>query len=387
MNSLSDSVDVCISGGGIAGLVLALGLAPTGCRVLVAERNATINLNGADVLKPAGIAVLEQLGLLPALLAAEAQRREQVEIYHNGTLLEVMDYRRDNNARPYFYLVPYQVVVRTVLEALRAFSNVEIRFNTALTGLRYSASAPATLEAVVLNEQHVVPVAVVVGADGVNSTLRNLLGVTARPHFYEQMMFYQQRPMVASVREINRLYVDEDFGLAYFYPINRTQFRAVVGLLSSEGQALCQGQDAQALEQRLRRFVSASPDVLPALGPLHEFNTFPLCRLHLEAYVHGNAVLLGNAAHAIHPIAGQGMNLAIEDAGELAHQLTLFFAGTQSVAAALQAYQEQRHFINDKIVRYADQLATSLADVAKFAGCLNLTIQTSGRQPQHLEMV
>lgn len=379
-----EAVDVCISGGGIAGLVLALSLAPTGRRILVAERNAAINTNGADVLKPAGIAVLEQLGLLPALLAAGAQRREQVEIYHNGTLLTTMDYRRDN-ARPYFYLVPYEVVVRTVLDALRCYANVDIRLRTNLTGLHRLPDG--SVAGVILDEQTLVPTAVVVGADGVNSTLRHLLGVTAEPRYYQQMLFFRPRPLVASVEQMNRLYVDDGFGLAYFYPINRTQFRAVVGLPAAEGQRLCASQSAAALEQRLRRFVTASPDALAGLGGLHEFTTFPLCCLHLPAYVYGNAVLLGNAAHAIHPIAGQGMNLAIEDAGVLSQHLVLFFAGTQPLAGALQAYEHQRHFVNDAIVRYADQLATSLHDATRFAGCLNLTLQTSSRQFHHLEMV
>ena len=84
MNPNSEQVDVCISGGGIAGLVVALSLAQTGVSVLVVEKGAAINTNGADVLKPSGIEVLEKLGLIPALIAAEARQRQTVEIYHNG---------------------------------------------------------------------------------------------------------------------------------------------------------------------------------------------------------------------------------------------------------------------------------------------------------------
>ena len=376
--------DLCICGGGVAGLATALGVASTGKRILIVEKAARINPNGADVLKPAGIKVLQDLGILQQLVRSEARKRHQVRIFHNGDLINVMDYRRDN-ALPYFYLVPYAVVVRTILEQLKTYDQVEILLETALTDIVQDSNGD--IQSLVFNDQDQVTADVVIGADGGNSKLRNLLGIEVEKKYYSQAMYFNQFPLVNSVDDMNRLYVDEDFGLAYFYPVSYSSFRAVLGFPRAEGDAYFKNGSLSALKSRLRQFVTESEDAIRAIDSLDGFVTFPLYRMNMDAYNAGNAAFIGNAAHAIHPITGQGMNLAIEDSGELSAQLKAYFNGTQSVYQALENYSNNRHYINEKVVGYGDNLATNFNQQSTFTTKLDLRIQTSGRQLEVLDSV
>jgi len=382
---IKQQYDICICGGGIAGLLLAYTLGKEGLRVLIVERNAVINPNGADVLKPSGIEVLEQAGLLGDLLEAEARVRHEVKIFYNGQLLETMDYRSEHT-RSHFMLVPYKVVLNVLLNKLQQLSNVDILLSTGLTGLQKDAEG--AVNAIELNNKTRVECRVLVGADGVKSTVREMMNIDASVHTYSQAMYFSQFPMVASADECNRLYVDSNYGLAYFYPINNKEFRCIFGFNQEEGTKLLKEEpNLQKLKARLKEFVTESDDVLDAVTSLSGFATFPLCKMHAAEYYRQNVVLLGNAAHAIHPITGQGMNLAIEDAGVLYPLLKAFFDNSISLADAFKGFSESRRFINGALLEYGHRLATSFHSKEQFKDALNLRVQTSNRVKAVLEAI
>lgn len=377
MESIKSKYDILICGGGIAGLVVALSLSKYELDILIVEKGEKINANGADVLKPSGIKILSELGVLEDLVKKEARKRTEVDIFYNGELLANMDYTKENDLS-YFYLVPYQVVITTIMEHLSRKKNVTLKMKTSLTGIR--SHKGDFIDEIFLNESIKINADVIIGADGVNSTLRNLLGIPATPIFYDQAMYFNHFPLAKSVEEKNRLYIDSDFGIAYFYPISYSRFRSVIGLPRDEGKVIFKDNDPKRLIERLRKFVTCSDDALENIKTSDGFATFPLCKMNLEKYHKGNAVLIGNASHSIHPISGQGMNLAIEDAGELSQGLIKYFKGTERLKETLEEYTEVRHFINKKIVDYGDALATNFGDKEAFARSLNLKLQTSGRQ-------
>ncbi len=376
--------DAVIVGGGIAGLVTALGLGRKGKKILILEKGSTINTSGADVLKPTGIKILTELGCLDELLKAEAQKRYEVDFFHNATLAVNVDYRQANELG-HFYLLPYQEVVRVVLEAVQSMDNIYFEFNTALTGIEQDENG--TIISAELNHNAFVYAPVFIGADGINSKLRQLLGVSADIQYYQQSMFFNKYPMVSSVLEKNRLYVDSQGAMAYFYPISNTHFRAILSFPKSEAADFLLQKDSNQLVQRIQQMVSHSADVLEHITSLDTFVTFPLCRMNLSQYHYNNAVFLGNSAHAIHPISGQGMNLAIEDADELINQLDLYFKHKKTLEKALSTFTNIRHPFSESVANYADNLSKSFHSKQTFKACLMPKIQTSGRDKIDLEQI
>lgn len=382
--SIDNKQDIVICGGGIAGLVLALALGNSGKKILICEKGKYLNPSGADVLKPTGITILTKLGLLPHLMQAEAQKRHEVSFFHNGNSTLNIDYRLQQTT-DHFLVIPYQEVLAIVLEAVKKIPTVTLLMETELTDIEQDNEGK--IVAVVLNEAHYIYPDLVIGADGVNSKLRTLLGIRAEMYFYQRAMFFNKFPMVDSVKEKNRLYVDDKNALAYFYPINNTHFRMVLSFEAQEAEALLQPNQALALKKRLKQFVSCSDDAVEAISQSTGFTSFPLCRMNLPQYNYHNAVFIGNAAHSVHPISGQGMNLAIEDAWELFQQISRHYTGECSIGEALRLYHNTRHPISQAIANYADQLANSFGSKDGFFMSLNPKIQTSSRQISDLNAV
>jgi 2-polyprenyl-6-methoxyphenol hydroxylase-like FAD-dependent oxidoreductase len=378
---IKQDYDACICGGGIAGLVTAYALGKSGRKVLLVEKNAVFNPNGADVLKPSGIEVMEKLGLYNDLFDNGAIIREKVLIYYGGELVSDMDYKNEH-IRKYFMLIPYNNVLAMMLTAIDKIRNIHIMFNTELTSAAIDERT-GNVNQILLNEKLVVSAKVYIAADGIFSRLRSILAVPNNMERYSQQLYFAQFPLVESVQSFNRLYVDKNHMLAYFYPVGKEYFRSVIGMPKEAGDYhFRQGQFVESLRNRLSEFVTDSDDALEAITSLEKFVSFPLCKMNLEKYYKGNVVFIGNSAHSIHPITGQGMNLAIEDAGTLYPLLNSYFEDVNDLTSVLAEYQEVRHGINNMMVAYGDNLVNSFDSKATFLSNLNLTLQTSNRKPE-----
>ena len=134
-------IDVLINGCGIGGAMLAYLLGRQGHRVVVVEQARRERaINGADLLKPAGIRVVEAAGLLAEVTRRGGRVRHELEVYHDGELLRYFNYS-SVDARGYFILMPCESLRRLVLATNE--NNVLEEFFT--TGIYRPRSAEDTL--------------------------------------------------------------------------------------------------------------------------------------------------------------------------------------------------------------------------------------------------
>lgn len=376
MNSITkyQQYDVCIIGAGIAGIFLAWLLGKENKKVLIIEKNAHINMNGADILKPSGINILEHHGLLDILKEKKCRVRDQLRVFHNGKHIQDIDYKKENE-RGYFMVCPYQILLETLYDQIKKMDTVELIVNQSISKIEQHED---TVEISITSKDSIF-CDVLIGADGTRSFVREQVGINVDLLHYDHAMFFNKYPITNSVEELNRLYVDENGGLAYFYPINDKEVRCVLGFNSIDASQIKESKDPKFLKERLKKFVTESDDMLEKIDNLDNFITFPLCKMLTEKYFEGRVLLLGNAAHSIHPITGQGMNLAIEDTDELYHWLIKYFDKEIDIDQALSSYQEKRFTINEKVVAYGHRLATSFHSAEAFASSLNAKVQTSSR--------
>lgn len=363
--------DVVIVGCGVGACVLALKLGRAGKRVLVIEKNAGPSKNGADVLKPPAIRILDQEKILPFLYAQEARARDSLDVYHNGKHVERVDYAREEH----FLLVPYHILVQTLLGRLQQTPNVHIAFNTSVVGVEREGTQVRSLQT--SSGRHV-RATVFVGAEGRNSVMREYAGIRVKPHRYTQELYYAKCALSPSVDEANRLYIGDQNSLAYFYPINHREAMCVVGVEAAEGGKLRQANHWR-LQQYLKRFVSKSDDILEKLPSLSGFVGVPVFMSHASIYGVGNIVLLGDAIHTVHPVTGQGMNLAIEDADSLSRAIMGHLSGEVTLPKMNQVYDNERRPVNSAIVDYGHRLALAFNDGSKFTRTLNAKLQSAAR--------
>ncbi|KVD77294.1 monooxygenase [Burkholderia sp. ABCPW 14] len=375
----SKHVDVLINGSGIAGVALAYLLGRRGYGVTVVERLARNRAqNGADLLKPSGIDIIRRMDLLDDVFAAGGLERDAMKLFHDKEPIASLDYRVSSTAG-FFILIPCEQLRRLLLGKLDGLPNVDLRFETSIEQVEQDAGGAVT--SLVLSDGETVSPKVLVGADGARSTIRtDILRMHAERIPYTTPMAFGTIPLTDSVRECNRLYVDSNQGLAYFYPIGNEATRLVVSFPADDMQGYLADATRAKLVARLSEFVShESADAMATIGAGTEFPLIPLGRMNLSRYHKQNVVLLGDAAHSIHPITGQGMNLAIEDAGELGLCLDRHLSGQVALAEALGSFERVRHPVNEAVISYGHSLATTYHDRSALLANFRSPLQTSGR--------
>ena len=156
----------------------------------------------------------------------------------------------------------------------------------------------------------------VIGADGARSFVRSAVGIEANEWPYEQTAFVThlqpERPHGGTA--LQRFMRDGPLGLL---PLQDGRVSVVWSTTPERAKAALVADDAAT-----GRMLSEASDY--ALGNLEVTGpkgAFPLCARHATSYVLPNLALIGDAAHAIHPLAGQGANLGLQDAAELATQV------------------------------------------------------------------
>jgi len=208
-------------------------------------------------------------------------------------------------------------------------------------------------------------------ADGARSKVRAGLGITARVHDYEQTA------LVANIQVDARFAGHQAF--ERFTPDG--PLAVLPGPAGRYTVVLARGADAvqQFMEMSDVAFVDALESILGLrLGRLSRVgkrHAYPLALVETDVLVAERAVVMGNAAHSLHPVAGQGFNLALRDVATLVELLAnaratdaeAFDAGA---SAALSAYADWRHVDQRRVVGFTDGLIRGFGNTYPGAGPL-----------------
>jgi len=157
----------------------------------------------------------------------------------------------------------------------------------------------------------------VVGADGARSFVRSAVGIETNEWPYEQTAFVTHlRPEKPHDGVALQRFLRE--GPLGILPLRDGRVSVVWSTTPEQVKAALAADDAATG----RMLSEASDFVLGSLEVAGPKGAFPLCARHATHYVLPNLALIGDAAHAIHPLAGQGANLGLQDAAELAAQVS-----------------------------------------------------------------
>ena len=206
------------------------------------------------------------------------------------------------------FIVENLLLQEALLQQLDA-TDVSLRFATPISALRCRARRYD----IELGNGDVLNADLVIGADGARSFVRSAVGIETREWNYEQSAFVTHLRPEKPHRAIawQRFLRDGPLGIL---PLADGRVSVVWSTLPDTAR-----QALEADDDTLGRMLSEASDyVLGELAADGPKGAFPLVARQVQQYVLPNLALIGDAAHAIHPLAGQGANLGLQDAAELA---------------------------------------------------------------------
>ncbi|HEX4884915.1 MAG TPA: FAD-dependent monooxygenase [Casimicrobiaceae bacterium] len=308
--------DVLIAGGGLVGLALAPALARAGLTVAIADRAALVAGPEDETtwdarvyaISPGSARFLGDVGGWPPrrLEAVEAMRVEG----DAGAMLEFSAY--DLGERALAWIVEERALRSALLPGLAA-SGVQTLAPVTFAGLAFDAHGAR----LALADGSVVEASLLVGADGLRSWIREASGIVATPRPYGQTAVVANFACDVAHRGIARQWFLGADGILAWLPLPGRR----ISIVWSAPERLAAELMALAPDGLAVRVARAGREALGALAPLTPPAAFPLSFLRLPAPVAHRLALVGDAAHGVHPLAGQGVNLGFGDAEALARVL------------------------------------------------------------------
>jgi len=312
---MSDDAELLIAGGGLNGLLLGIACAGAGLEVVLVDREdpAAMLEQGFDG-RSSAIAygsqqVLSALGLWPAI-AADAEPILEIRVADdNAPFFLHYDHRELSTDAPLGWIVENRVLRRALIEHARSLPSLVF---LAPLEVGVIETWPALAEAA-LSDGRRMTVRLIAAADGAASPLRRSAGIRTVDWRY---------PQTAIVTTVRHDRPHAGIAVEHFLPAGPFAILPMTGSRSSivwtERAELAAGllalPDAAFAAELAARF----GEFLGAVEPVGPRWRYPVGLMLAERYVARRLALVGEAAHLIHPIAGQGLNLGIRDVAALA---------------------------------------------------------------------
>ena len=314
------SVDVAIVGGGMVGLAVACGLQGSGLRVAVLEQNAPQPLNAdappalrVSAINAASEKLLSHLGVWSTIQATRASRYHGMEVWDKDSFGRIEFDDESMGFTHLGHIIENTVIHHALWQKAQQCSDV-----TLLAPAEVKQVAWGENEAfITLKDASMLTARLVVGADGANSWLRNNADIPLAS------WDYRHHALVATIRtaEPHQAIARQIFhgeGILAFLPLRDPHLCSIVWSLSPQDAERMQ----QASEAEFSQALTIAFDNRLGLCQLEsERLVFPLTGRYARQFAAHRLALVGDAAHTIHPLAGQGVNLGFMDAAELIDEL------------------------------------------------------------------
>ncbi len=311
--------DVVIAGAGLVGMALAAALARDGMTVALLDRqqpppSADPETWDARVyaISPGSATFLQRVGAWQAVPCERIAAIESMRITGDtGATLDFSAYELGERALA--WIVEERALRAALLPAIHV-AGIDFISGVTFANLAWSATE-ATLT---LIDDRAFSGRLVVGADGLNSWVRRAAGIIAEPKSYGQQGIVANFQCELAHHGVARQWFRDDSGVLAWLPLPGRRISIVWSSPDAQAAELL----ALPAEAFTSRVMDAGGRVLGELTMITPPAAFPLQSLRLPTSIAHRMALVGDAAHGVHPLAGQGVNLGFGDAHTLSNVLS-----------------------------------------------------------------
>ncbi|MHA3055086.1 2-octaprenyl-6-methoxyphenyl hydroxylase [Acinetobacter sp. ANC 4633] len=363
---------VIIVGGGMVGLSLALMLAKTNIAVKLLEAIQYPQfIEGQDLpyhssfdarnsaLSRRSVQIYQQLGLWEAL-QQHATPILQVHITEQGSFGKARLVAEQENVESFGQVIENAWLGRVLLTQVRQQPLIELIDGVQVTALTQDAEQ-VTIQAQRGTEQLEFTTKLLIAADGRDSLCRQALGVGVDEHDYDQ---------VAIVTTVQTSKPHQHVGFERFSPLGPLALLPLPGeYRRSVVWPVKKGTEHEWLgEENDQHFLDALQQTYGDRAGRFERTgkrfCYPLSQVLAHQQAVGRVVIMGNAAHTLHPVAGQGFNLCLRDADVLLRFIRHQLAVSDDIGDAdmLKAYEQSRLKDQQRVIKFCDSVVRGFSN-------------------------
>ena len=378
---MRNEFDVAIIGGGLVGLSLARALARSGLRQALIEPQPPVAAaagsswdNRVYALSPGSVAFLEDGGAWQRLPQDRITRVEAMQVQGDAEDARLHFSAYDAGLRELAFIVEGRQLLQALWEGLGDLADLRIFRPAGWTSLEFGAEQAALR----LDDGTEIAARLVIGADGADSRVRAQAGISVRPGDYGQLGVVANFSCEKPHRGTAFQWFMRD-GVLALLPLPGDRVSMVWSIAQEQGRKLL----ALPAAELAAHVGAASHGALGALQLITPAAGFPLKLARVTQFTKPRVALVGDAAHNVHPLAGQGVNLGFRDARTLA--AVLIARGPQRDCgdhALLRRYERARredvlavHLMTDGLQKLFNN------DIVLIARARNLGLELVNWQP------
>jgi 2-polyprenyl-6-methoxyphenol hydroxylase-like FAD-dependent oxidoreductase len=330
----------CIVGGGPAGMMLGLLLARAGIDTIVLEKHADFlrDFRG-DTIHPSTLELMNQLGILDEFLARPHQEARQLDVQFGDTTLTMADFTHLPTRCKFVAFMPQWDFLDFIAAHAKRFASFRLRMEAEATELIRDGERVVGVVANTPNGPIEVRAELVVGTDGRHSTVRSCAGLEVED---------LGAPMDVLWMRVSRRESDPGNFLGRFGAgrllvlIDRREYWQCAFVIRKGTFDEVRGGGLAPVRDEIARLVPFLRDRVEELQDWKQVSLLSVTVDRLRQWYLPGLLCIGDAAHAMSPIGGVGINLAIQDAVAAANILTPRFIEGEVTSADLKRVQHRR---------------------------------------------
>jgi 2-polyprenyl-6-methoxyphenol hydroxylase-like FAD-dependent oxidoreductase len=342
VNPKSIKTQCCIVGGGPAGMMLGLLLARSGIKTVVLEKhNDFFRDFRGDTIHPSTMELMHELGILKEFLQQPHQPIITAYIAVNGQMQQGPDFSTLPTQAKFIAMMPQWDFLNFIAQQAAQYPGFDLHMGAEVTEL---IEENAAVKGVLAQTQHGslhVHADLVIGADGRNSIVRTLSKMTVIDNHspIDVLWFRLNKPKTAALETLARVRDNH-----FMVTINRGSYYQTALLIRKGGFDAMKAQGLPAFRDLIASIEPGFSDVVLGIGSWEHIKLLSVQVNRLQQWYKEGLLCIGDAAHAMSPIGGVGINLAVQDAVATANLLVDKLHAGNCTAADFAKVQTRREW-------------------------------------------